>query len=537
MLYFPRWQTALILLVVAAGILATIPNFFPTETVASWPNFLPKKQMVLGLDLRGGAHLLLEVDRNSVIEDRVETLEGDIRQTLRDQRIGYRNLTTRGQDVSLTLRDPAQTEAALTALQPFAAPIQSGVFGQGSVNEVAIAENGGRITVSLSNEGIEARMRSAVTQSIEVLGRRLDALGTTEPSIQAEGTQRILVQAPGAGQEETAQLKALLGQTARMTFHMECAEGNAAQAAQSGPPVGCELIESEGGDEPPILVETRPLLSGDDLADAQPAFDQQTNQPIVTFRFNTRGGAIFGDVTQANIGRRFAVVLDEKFITAPVIRSAIIGGTGQIEGNFTVESAQNLAVLMRAGALPADLTIVEERTVGPSLGQDSIRAGQLAALIGTLAVTLFMIACYGVTFGGIAVLALLGNLVLIMGVLTMLGATLTLPGIAGIVLTVGMAVDSNVLIYERMREEARQGRSTINAIQSGFSLAFGTIVDSNLTTLIAAIAMFSLGSGPIRGFAVTLAIGIITTLFTAYLLTRLMVAVWVSRTRPKLLPI
>jgi protein-export membrane protein SecD len=296
-------------------------------------------------------------------------------------------------------------------------------------------------------------------------------------------------------------------------------------------------VESAEGDEPPILVESRALLSGDDLADAQPAFDQQTNEPIVTFRFNTRGATVFGDVTQANVGRRFAVVLDDKFITAPVIRSPILGGTGQIEGNFTVESAQNVSVLLRAGALPADLTIVEERTVGPSLGQDSIKAGQMAALIGILAVTVFIIACYGPLMGGIAIVALLANLALMMGVLTLLGATLTLPGIAGIVLTVGMAVDSNVLIYERMREEARAGRSTINAIQSGFSLALSTIIDSNLTTLIAALAMFSLGSGPIRGFAVTLAIGILTTLFTAYLLTRLMVATWVQVSRPKALPI
>lgn len=537
MLHFPRWQSALILLVVLGGVLATIPNFFPTEAVRSWPSFLPQKQMVLGLDLRGGAHFLLEVDRDGLVQDRLETLEGDIRQTLRDKRVGYRNLDARGRAVSFTLREGGDLQATLAAVQPFAEPIQSGLFGQGAISEVAIGESGGRITATLTDEGIEARMRSAVTQSIEVLGRRLDALGTTEPSIQAQGSERILVQAPGAGDEDVARIKDLLGQTARMTFHMECAEGNAAQAAQSGPPIGCEIIESADGDEPPILVETRPLLSGDDLADAQPAFDQQTNQPIVTFRFNARGGSVFGDVTQVNIGRRFAVVLDEKFITAPVIRSAILGGTGQIEGNFTVESAQNLSVLMRAGALPADLNIVEERTVGPSLGQDSIRAGQMAALIGTAAVTLFMIACYGVTLGGIAVLALLGNLALIMGVLTLLGATLTLPGIAGIVLTVGMAVDSNVLIYERMREEARQGRSTISAIQSGFSLALATILDSNLTTLIAAIAMFALGSGPIRGFAVTLAIGILTTLFTAYLLTRLMVAIWVERTRPKLLPI
>jgi protein-export membrane protein SecD len=532
MLHFPRWQAALILFVVFAGILATIPNFISRETLATWPDMLPSRQMVLGLDLRGGAHLLLEVDRNGLLEDRSESLTGDIRQTLRDQRIGYRNLASRGNTVSFTLRDPADAQRALTALQPLAEAVQSGIFGQGTLAEIVLAEENGRITATLTDEGIEARMRSAVTQSVQVLDRRLNALGTTEPSIQAEGSERILVQVPGL--EDTTQLKEILGQTARMTFHMECAEQVAPGAA---PPPGCELIESAEGDEPPISVESRALLSGDDLADAQPAFDQQTNEPIVTFRFNTRGATVFGEVTQANVGRRFAIVLDDKFITAPVIRSPILGGTGQIEGNFTVESAQNVSVLLRAGALPADLTIVEERTVGPSLGQDSIKAGQMAALIGILAVTVFIIACYGPLMGGIAIVALLANLALMMGVLTLLGATLTLPGIAGIVLTVGMAVDSNVLIYERMREEARAGRSTINAIQSGFSLALSTIIDSNLTTLIAALAMFSLGSGPIRGFAVTLAIGILTTLFTAYLLTRLMVATWVQVSRPKALPI
>jgi protein-export membrane protein SecD len=535
MLHFPRWKTALVLVVVVAGILASLPNLFSAETTSSWPSWLPSRQMVLGLDLRGGAHLLMEVDRDSLVEDRVEALESDIRQILREERIGYRNLATRGQAASFTLREPGDAERAMTALQPLAAAVQSGLFGQSAVSEIALEESNGRITASLTDDGIETRMRQAVTQSVQVLDRRLNALGTTEPSIQAEGSERILVQVPGL--EDTTQLKEILGQTARMTFHMECSEGNAAEAAQSGAPPGCQLVESAEGDEPPVLIETRALLSGDDLADAQPAFDQQDNQPIVSFRFNTRGGAIFADVTAQNVGRRFAIVLDDKYITAPVIMGPIPGGTGQIQGNFTVESANNLSVLLRAGALPADLTIVEERTVGPSLGQDSIEAGAMAALIGTIAVTAFMIAGYGFTLGGFAVLSLLVNLVLIVGILTALGATLTLPGIAGIVLTVGMAVDSNVLIYERMREEALAGRSTLNAIQAGFDMALGTIIDANLTTLIAAIAMFSLGSGPIRGFAVTLAIGIVTTLFTAYMLTSLIVAVWVRVARPKTLPI
>jgi protein-export membrane protein SecD len=408
------------------------------------------------------------------------------------------------------------------------------VFGQGTLSEVEIEQEGDRITATLTDDGIEARVRSAVTQSLQVLDRRLNALGTTEPSIQAEGSDRILVQVPGLS--DTSQLKEILGQTARMTFHLECAEGSIADAQQSGPPPGCDIVESADAKEPPVLAETRALLSGDDLADAQPAFDQQSNQPIVTFRFNTRGATVFADVTQENVGRRFAIVLDDKYITAPVIRTPILGGSGQIEGNFTVESATNLSVLLRAGALPADLTIVEERTVGPSLGQDSIRAGAIAAVVALIAVVVFMVVCYGI-LGLFADLAMIINTFLMFGVITALGATLTLPGIAGIVLTMGMAVDANVLIYERMREEARLGRSTISAIESGFKFALATIVDSHLTALVAAIALFALGSGPIRGFAVAFAIGIASTLFTSYLLTRLIVSTWVRRTRPKVVPL
>ncbi len=531
MLYFQRWKIALILFVALAGIVACIPNFFSAETVASWPSFLPKRQIVLGLDLRGGAHLLLEVDRDSLVKDRVGTLEGDVRQSLREQHIGYRNLGARGSAVSFTLRDSADAEKAMTALDPLAAPVQSGLFGQGALREVELTQDGDRITATLTDDGIEARMRAAVTQSVQVLDRRLNALGTTEPSIQAQGSDRILVQVPGL--QDTAQLKQILGQTARMTFHMECTERSTDGVT---PPPGCELVQSAEAGEPPVMVETRALLTGDDLADAQPAFHPQTGEPIVNFRFNTRGARIFADVTQQNVGRRFAVVLDDKYITAPVIRDAILGGSGLIQGSFTVESAQNLSVLLRAGALPADLTIVEERTVGPSLGQDSIRAGGIAAMVALVAVVIFMSVTYGV-LGLIADLAMIVNTFLMFGIITLTGATLTLPGIAGIVLTMGMAVDANVLIYERMREEYHLGRSTISSFETGFSRAFATIIDSHLTALIAALALFALGSGPIRGFAVAFAIGIISTLFTAYLMTRLMVATWVRYTRPKTVPL
>ena len=535
MLYFARWKIALIVLIVLAGLVASVPNLFSAQTVASWPSWLPQRQIVLGLDLRGGAHLLLEVDRESLVEERVQSLLGDIRQALRSERIGYVNLQARGREVSLTLRDPADAESAMQALSSLAEPIQAGgIFGQGVISEVELQRSGDRISATMTEEGIEARLSSAVEQSLSVLGRRLNALGTVEPSIQRQGTDRILVQVPGL--EDTQQLKDILGQTARMTFHLECPEGDIVEAMRTRPPPGCEIAQPADNSEAPMLIESRARLSGDDLVDAQPAFDQQTNQPIVTFRFNARGGATFGRLTQENVGRRFAVLLDEEVITAPVIRTPILGGSGQIEGNFTTESATNLAVLLRAGALPADLVIVEERTVGPSLGRDSIEAGQTAAVIGMAAVVVFMLASYGL-LGIFANLALLANMVLLFGLLTLLGATLTLPGIAGIVLTIGMAVDANVLIFERIREEARLGRTAINALEAGFSRALGTILDANITTLVAASAMFALGSGPIRGFAVTLALGILTTMFTAFMLTRLMVALWVRSTRPKTVPI
>jgi len=532
MLQVERWKIILVGVLIALSALVIVPNFFPRETVASWPAFMPKRQVVLGLDLRGGAHLLLQVERASIVEDRVEALLGDIRQTLRDQRIGYQNLRAQGQAITFTLRDPADAEKARAALQPLTAPVQSGVFGASTVSEVTLenTNTGAQFRATLTDEGIDERLRTAVDQSIAVLERRLNELGTVEPSIQRQGEDRILVQVPGL--EDTAALKDILGRTARMTFHLECPEGSLTEALQGRAPAGCEVANSAEEGEPPILIESRAALSGDDLTDAQPAYDQQTSQPIVTFRFNSRGGAVFGRLTQENVGRRFAVVLDGEAITAPVIRTPILGGSGQIEGNFTVETANRLAVLLRAGALPADLTIIEERTVGPSLGQDSIRAGIVASLVGLALVCVLMVSVYGL-LGMIAVTALLVNLLLLFAALTLLQATLTLPGIAGIILTIGVAVDSNVIIYERIREEARVGRSAIGAIDTGFTRALGTIIDANFTALIATIALFTLGSGPIRGFAVTTGVGIVTTVVTAFTLTRIIVAVWVRLARPK----
>ena len=534
MLHFSRWQQALILLVVLFGFLATLPNFFSKETVDSWPDWLPKRQLVLGLDLQGGAYLLYEVDREDYISKRLRALTSDIRRTLlNDPRIGYTGLATRDDAVQLRIRDLGQLDEVRRRLEELRNPLSTSLLGGTGAYEFDLnVSDDGLVRMTLNSSGLEQRIRGVVQQSIEVIDRRLNLLGTVEPSIQRQGSDRIVVEAPGLGDPE--RLKAIVGQTAQLTFHLVRSQQMAGQDVQPEP--GTVTFESE--EQPGLLyvVDDTPLMSGEDLVDAQTAFDQQTNEPVVNFRLSTSGGRKFADVTTQNVGTAFAIVLDDKVISAPVIREPIIGGSGQISGSFSVETANNLAILLRAGALPARLTIVEERTIGPSLGEDSIRAGVMATLIGTLAVIAFMVVCYGL-LGFFADIALVINLFLMLGILSLLGATLTLPGIAGIVLTTGMAVDANVLIYERMREEAKAGRSAINAFDTGFSRAFATIIDSHLTALIAAIALFWLGAGPIRGFAVTMAIGIVSTLFTAYLVTRLIVSWWIHYARPKAVPL
>lgn len=536
MLYFARWKISLIVLAVLAGLVTTLPNFFSSDTLKAWPDWLPKRQVVLGLDLQGGAYLLYEIDRKDYVAKRLKTLVGDIRQTLReDPRIGYTGLGVQGNGVQVRIRDLDRLAEAEKRLAELKNPLVANLFGGQAVDEfdMTVSEDG-LVRFAYSEQGLSQRISSIVQQSIEVIRLRLDEFGTTEPSIQRQGEDRILVEAPGEGDPQ--RLKELVGQTAQLTFHMVDQSMSPEQAMQSRPPVGSVVTYS--ADDPPIpyLLEEAPLLSGEDLVDAQVSFDQRTNEPVVNFRFNTSGARTFSVVTQRNVGRPFAIVLDNEVISAPVIREPITGGSGQISGSFTVESANDLAVLLRAGALPAKLTVIEERSIGPGLGQDSVDAGRIASLIGAALVIVFMILAYG-RFGVIADLALLANVLMIFGALTTLQATLTLPGIAGIVLTIGMAVDANVLIFERIREEARAGRSAISAIDAGYSRALGTILDANITTLIAALILFQLGSGPIRGFAVTLAIGIFTTVFSAFTFSRLLVALWVRWQRPSRLPI
>jgi preprotein translocase subunit SecD len=464
-----------------------------------------------------------------VIEERLNSLVDDVRGTLRPERIGYRGLGVRGSIVTFTLTDPATAPRALEMLE---ALDPGGITPELTFRDAG----GGRIDIELSEEAARELQDSAVRQSLEIVRRRIDEVGTREPTIQRQGQDRILVQVPG--EKDPDSIKRLLGQTAKLTFHLVDLDTSVEQALSGNLPPGSELLPSDEDDgtgrAAQYVVRKRVEVSGESLVDAQPTYFQ--NQPVVSFRFDSVGGRKFGNITRDHVNELLAIVLDGRVISAPRVDEPILGGSGIIRGNFTVQAANELSVLLRAGALPAPLDIIEERTVGPDLGADSIAAGKWAGVIGLILVMVLMALYYGL-FGLFADLALLMNLVLIMAALSVLQATLTLPGIAGIVLTVGMAVDANVLIFERIREEARVGRSPMSAIDAGYREAMRTIIDANLTTLIAAVLLYVFGSGPVRGFAVTLGIGIVTSMFTAITFTRLLMATWLRRTRPAMLPV
>ncbi|MCI9865259.1 protein translocase subunit SecDF [Rhizobium skierniewicense] len=534
MLHFSRWKTAFIWLVVLISVFIASPNLFTDKQLEGMPNWYKDNKVTLGLDLQGGSHIMLKIERSDIVKERLETIVGDVRTQLRDANIRYSGLAGNGQQVQVRITDPAQYEAAKTALRDLTLPVSSGTLVGTSITEVTMTDVGENVLrLNLTDDGIAYRLSSAVSQSIEVVRRRVDEVGTTEPLIQRQGSDRIIVQVPGL--QDPQRLKSLLNQTAKLSFRMVDTSMPVQEAMNGRPPATSEVLYSQDDPPVPYLVERRALVSGDNLVDSQASFNQQNNEPVVTFRFDSRGAQRFAQATQQNVGKPFAIILDNQVISAPVIREPIIGGSGQISGNFSVEGANDLAVLLRAGALPATLTVVEERTVGPSLGSDSINAGLMASAIGAAAVVIFMFIFYGF-FGLLANIALIVNIVMLLAVLSIIGSTLTLPGIAGIVLTIGMAVDSNVLIYERIREEVRSGKPLISSLESGFTRAFATIMDANITTLIVASVLFYMGTGPVKGFAVTLAVGIVTTVFTAYTLTAWMFGVWVRRTRPKALP-
>jgi preprotein translocase subunit SecD len=529
MLFFTRWKAAAILLTALVVCLCAVPNFFSEATVKHWPGWA-QRHVVLGLDLQGGSYLLMQVDGNTVRKDQLQAIYDDVLSVLRQARIPFTGRAIRGASVEVHITRDTDVDNALSKLRALSQPL-TGFAGTTGARTLDVNNNGGLITLTPTDAAVTERVRQAVDQSIQIIERRVNGLGLVEPTIQREGIDRILVQVPGL--QDPSRLIDLIGKTAKLDFRMVDLSMTPEQAAQAHP-ADSEILDGEGNEK--YLVEKRVLVSGGDLVDAQPGFDQQNGLPVVNFRFNSSGARKFAEVTTNNVGKPFAIVLDNKVISAPVIRTPITGGQGQISGNFTVQSANDLAVLLRAGALPAPLTVVEERTVGPGLGQDSINAGEHAAYAGAALVIVFMLATYGL-FGLFANVAVAVNVAMIFGLLSLLSATLTLPGIAGIVLTVGIAVDSNVLIYERIREEVRHGRSAINAIDAGFTRALATILDSNITTFIAAAVLFYIGTGPVRGFAVTLGIGILTTLFTAFTLTRLIVAYWVRLWRPKVVPI
>jgi len=542
MLEFPRWKVISILAVCIVGLLMALPNALNEEQLEGLPSFMPKSQLSLGLDLQGGSHLLLEVDTASVVKNKVDQLKegitGDLRaaRTADNKRIVYFGLSSSDRSVSFNLRNPGDEEQVVELLrdrrQPIGQDILSGTFS-GNYDRTVSSDGNGQVTVTLTEDGINESRLSAVQQSVEVVRRRIDSLGTREPTIQTQGQDRIVVQVPGFNDPQ--QLKDVIGKTAKMTFHMVVDEVNYQDIERNRLPIGVRAYPMADQPEVKLALREPPRLSGDSLIDARAAYDEN-GRPAVAFTMDSRGAAIFGKITRENIGRRFAIVLDGKIVTAPQIQGVIPSGQGQITGSFTVAEASNLSVVLKSGALPADLTILEERTVGPDLGADSVAAGKFAGALGLAAVIVFVALAYGL-FGVIANLALVVNVLVLMGVMSFLGFTLTLPGIAGIVLTVGMAVDANVLVFERIREEMRNGRKAVAAVQSGYQQAMSTILDANITTLIAALLMFQFGSGPIKGFAVTLSLGILTSVFSAIMVTRMIITLWLRYRKPVKLPI
>lgn len=553
MLQIPLWKRVLIWGICVLGILLASPNAFYSrveghnDAVAeiearggsvtpelaakrdAWPSWMPSGLVNLGLDLRGGAHLLAEVHLSEVYAARLDGFWPEVRDVLRPERAtvgGVRQVQDSPPgELRVRIGEPSGMARAVELVQGLARPVVS-LTGAGSV-DYEVTSEGDEIIIRLSEAERQATDDRTMQQSIEVVRRRVDAAGTREPTIQRQGQDRILIQVPGVGSAE--ELKKIIGTTAKLTFHPVLG----APTADSTPPAGERVIvlPSVDNENEFYRLEPTPVVTGEDLSDAQPAFDQN-GSPSVTFRFNPTGGRKFGVYTSENVGTLFAIVLDGKVISAPVIREPITGGSGQISGDFSIEESTRLAILLRAGALPAEMTFLEERTVGPELGQDSIDAGKIAAIVAMSAVIVFMLLSYGL-FGVFANIALTINVALIFGILSLLGATLTLPGIAGIVLTIGMAVDANVLVFERIREELKTARGPARAIELGYERAFSAIIDANITTFLTAVILYMVGAGPVRGFAITLGIGILTSVFTAVYVTRLIMLTWFAWKRPK----
>lgn len=523
MIHIERWKVIAICAVCALAILYSLPNVMP-KSGQNWmaqnlPGWLPTKTINLGLDLQGGSHLLLEADTGMVIRERADDLLQAARTDLRKEKIRYSRLSANKSGINVRIREAGDSEKVKSILR-------------GLDNEILVSQSNESdltISASFSDDAIKRIQDQTIQQSIEIIRRRIDETGTREPVIQRQGDVRIIVQLPGV--DDPQRIKDILGRTAKLSFHL--VDTGRANLRDSGGFKDLPMAEDTNRN---IRIQRRAMLNGDMLTNAQPSF--QEGLPVVSFQLNGIGARRFCKVTsdQNNIGQPFAIVLDDQVISAPSIREPICGGSAVISGSFSVEEANDLSLLLRAGALPAPLNVMEERSVGPSLGADSVEAGKIASIVALFLVLVFMALSYG-RFGLMADVALVVNVALIFALLSGLQATLTLPGIAGIVLTIGMAVDANVLIFERIREEIRLGRSPMSAIDAGYSRAMSTIIDSNLTTLIAAIMLFSFGTGPIKGFAVTLGIGIVTSFFSAIMITRLLVVTWLHKTKPKALSI
>lgn len=520
MIHIPRWKVLAILFSCVLGLAYVAPNFVGEPTRAwmqtNLPGIFPRHAINLGLDLQGGSHLMLKVDSDAVLADRADNLTQSLRPELRKARIGYTRIAAVSSGVRVALRNPSDAEAVRKIIRDI----------EGEDVDILVSADG-IVETKLTEAAIRKTRDQTIGQSIEIVRRRVDETGTREPIIQRQGDDRIVLQLPGV--DDPQRVKELIGTTAKLGFHL-LPEGSAAGAVKTLPLVDPQRPGTK------LAVDRKPIITGD-MLDSATFCQGQGGEPAVCFRFNGIGTRRFCDVTRENVNKPFAIVLDDKILSAPNIREPICGGSGQISGSFTVKEANDLALLLRAGALPAPLTVVEERTVGPSLGSDSVAAGKIAGLAALAIVVAFMLLSYGPIFGTFAAVGLVTSIMFVFAIMSALGATLTLPGIAGIILTIGMAVDANVLIFERIREEVQAGRSLVAAIDSGYNRAMGTVIDSNMTTLIAAGILFMLGSGPVKGFAVSLTIGILTSVYSAVTVTRLLVVGWLRARKPKTLPI
>jgi len=527
MLDFPTWKKIWLWALTLVAALAAIPSIASVAGLG-WPSFLPAPRVNLGLDLAGGSHIMLEADPAQVRSQRLESMEESVRAALgrAEPRIRIGDISSRNGRLSFLLDDPSQVDAAREQILPL-------VNGTGLVREWDLeVVDGSRFVLTPTNSGIAQAVNNAMNSATEVVRKRIDSLGTREPTIIREGDTRIVVQVPGL--EDPEALKSLLGQTANLEFKLVDQTALPADIQQGIAPPGSEIVPYAPGTPfagTSIAVKRLGGIRGDSLTNAQQTFDGQTNEPVVSITFDQQGGAKFAKLTTENVNRPFAIILDGQVLSAPNINEPILGGSAQISGSFTVESANQLAIALQSGALPVDLKVVEERTVGPDLGADSIEKGVIAMLVGSIALMAFILVTYG-RFGAYACYAVTLNVLMILGIMAIINTTLTLPGIAGFVLTIGASVDANVLINERIREERRRGRRVFAAVEAGYREASRAIFDANITNVIAAVLMFMFGSGPVRGFAIVLMIGIVTSVFTAVTLTRMWVAGWLRRTRP-----